>query len=210
MSAPRHTEEPEEASARGAGAQDEYPDIVLDHNYDGIREYDNPMPGWWKWLFFLSVVWSAVYVAGIILGYVPDYGERLARGQAEIEDRRLAHAAEKTEVSPEMLAAAVQDEAALAEGEGIFKMSCANCHGKQGEGMIGPNLTDDYWIHGGSLMAMYTTVDEGVVEKGMPARGGAGISDEELVAVIAYMDTLRGTSPEGAKGPEGELYEPEQ
>ena len=191
-----------------SGADDEYPDILLDHNYDGIQEYDNPMPGWWKWIFWVTVVWSVIYVAGILLGYVPDYEEQLAAGQAEIQQRKAEAKAATPEVDQAMIEKAIANEDALATGEAVFKTSCATCHGKKGEGLIGPNLTDKYWIHGGSLMAVYKTVEEGVPDKGMPARGGAAISQDELVAVIAYVDTLRGTDPAGAKKPEGEPYEP--
>jgi cytochrome c oxidase cbb3-type subunit 3 len=191
-----------------SGADDEYPDILLDHNYDGIREYDNPMPGWWKWIFIVTVIWSGLYVFGILLGYVPSYEESLEDGQAEIAQRKAEAQADAPEVDQALLEKTAQDEEALATGEAIFKTACATCHGKKGEGLIGPNLTDRYWIYGGSMIEIYELVDKGVADKGMPARGGAAISDEELVAVIAYVDTLRGTDPEGAKKPEGELYEP--
>lgn len=193
-----------------SGADDEYPDILLDHNYDGIREYDNPMPGWWKWIFILTVIWSAVYVFGILLGYVPSYEEDLAAGQAEIEARKAEHKGATPEVDEALLEKTAADEDALATGEAVFKTACATCHGKKGQGLIGPNLTDRYWLYGGSLMDIYNVVDNGVPDKGMPPRGGAALSHEELLAVVGYVDSLRGTEPSGGKEPEGEPYEPEK
>ncbi|MGM0558102.1 MAG: cbb3-type cytochrome c oxidase N-terminal domain-containing protein [Myxococcota bacterium] len=193
-----------------SGADDEYPDILLDHNYDGIREYDNPMPGWWKWIFVVTVIWSVIYVAGIMLGYVHSYEDDLAAGQAEIQARKAEHQAEQPEVDTALLEKTAESEDALATGEAIFKTSCATCHGKKGEGLIGPNLTDRYYIHGGSPMDIYETLINGVPDKGMPARGGAAISDEELLAVTAYVVKLPETDPEGGKEPEGELFEPDK
>lgn len=208
----RDEKSPDEGSEQSlhqpSGADDEYPDILLDHNYDGIREYDNPMPGWWKWTFVATVVWSVIYVFGILLGYVSDYEEDLAAGQAEIQARKAEHQEATPEVDTALLEEVRANEDALATGEAIFKTACATCHGKQGEGLIGPNLTDKYWVHDGSLMGIYQVVDQGVPDKGMPPKGGAAISHDEMLAVVAYVDTLRGTDPSGAKEPEGDPYEP--
>jgi cytochrome c oxidase cbb3-type subunit 3 len=193
-----------------SGADDEYPDILLDHNYDGIQEYDNPMPGWWKWIFVVTVIWSFIYVFGIMLGYVPSYEEKLAAGQAEIQARQAEAKAAAPEVDAELLKATQGDAEKMATAEAIFKTSCATCHGKKGEGLIGPNLTDNYWLHGGKLMDIYGVLINGVPDKGMPARGGAAMSDEELIAVVAYVGTLPETDVEGGKEPEGELYEPDK
>lgn len=181
----------------------DYPDQILDHNYDGIEEYDNPMPGWWVWLFIGTVVWSGVYVGGIWLGYIDSYDEALAASQAEIKQLRLATEEAAPEVTQDTLAAAVDDPALLQAGEGAYKTNCASCHGQQGEGLIGPNLTDDYWLHGGALTEIYATVETGVTAKGMPAWEGI-LTPEELIGVTAYIRTLHGTEPAGAKEPEGE------
>ncbi|MFP4598208.1 MAG: cbb3-type cytochrome c oxidase N-terminal domain-containing protein [Persicimonas sp.] len=183
-----------------------YADELLDHDYDGIQEYDNPMPGWWKWLFYITIMWSAIYLVGINMGYLPSYEDDLADGQAELQVMRDQHQQESPGVDDTLLAEAADDSGKVDQGAQVYSTNCASCHGQNGEGLIGPNLTDEYWIHGGSLPDVYSVVKGGVTENGMPAWEGP-LSQDEMVAVVAYVDSIRGSDPAGAKEPEGEPYE---
>ncbi len=183
-----------------------YSDELLDHDYDGIQEYDNPMPGWWKWLFYITIMWSAIYLVGINMGYLPSYEDDLADGQAELQAMRDQHQQESPSVDATFLAEAADDSAKVDQGAQVYSTTCASCHGQNGEGLIGPNLTDEYWIHGGSLSEIYSVVKGGVTENGMPAWEGP-LSQDEMVAVVAYVDSIQGSDPAGAKEPEGEPYE---
>ncbi|QDG53680.1 c-type cytochrome [Persicimonas caeni] len=185
---------------------DQYADELLDHNYDGIQEYDNPMPGWWKAIFYITIVWAAVYFVGINMGYIPTYQDDLERGQAELQAMRDKHQQEAPAVDAAMLAQAVEDEAMLADGKAAFMTNCASCHGQKGEGLIGPNLTDKYWLHGGELTDIHKVVKDGVTAKGMPAWGNI-LTQDEVVGVVAYIETIKGTNPPNAKEPQGEPVE---
>ncbi len=188
---------------------DHYKDEVLDHEYDGITEYDNPMPGWWLALYALCIVWAVVYVVGIGFGILPDYQDDLRDGQKELADLRREY--EKTRpvivIDEGMLLAAAADPLKVAQGGEVYTSYCASCHGDLGQGMVGPNLTDDYWLHGQKATQIHQVVRDGVDGKGMPPWGNI-ITPEQSVDVVAYVASLRGTNPPKAKGPQGELLEP--
>jgi cytochrome c oxidase cbb3-type subunit 3 len=180
-------------------------DILFDHEYDGIKELDNNLPPWWKYGFYITIVWSIVY-----LGYYHVFGgpssedEYIAsveKGKAEVE-AYLKKAAMNVDENTVTMA----DVAGIKEGKSIYESNCATCHGKSGEGNAGPNLTDDYWLHGGSLKDIFKTVKYGVVAKGMKS-WQAELSPVDMRNVVSYIKTLRGTNPPNAKGPEGQLYE---
>ena len=183
-------------------------DVLLNHNYDGIQEYDNPMPTWWTMIFWATGVWAVIYVIGINFGYVPTYGEDLQAGVAELDDIRDAHrkATPQVPVDPAALAVAAKDAAQIEAGKGPFVEKCSPCHGAVGQGGIGPNLTDDNWLHGGELTAIYNVIKDGVPAKGMPPWGPL-LTDAEIVSVTAHIRSLRGTNPPEAKAPQGELYD---
>ena len=179
--------------------------VILGHKYDGIREYDNPMPGWWVGLFWASMAFMPVYALGVhTFGWFDTYEEDLAQAQADLEATREAYRASGGfDVSPAALAEYVGDDVFVAAGQANFAV-CAACHGQQGEGLIGPNLADPYWIHGGSPADVYEILEVGVPEKGMPA-WDTQFSEEERAQITAFVMSLQGTDPPGAKAPEGEL-----
>lgn len=187
---------------------DQYEDKVLDHNYDGIQEYDNPMPGWWKAIFLLTVIWAGFYLVGIELNVLPRYGDDLKEGQEEVLAMRRAH--EKAQppviINEEMLAAAIVDPVNLSKGAGVFATSCASCHGAAAQGGIGPNLTDDYWLYGQDPMEVHTTISKGA-PKGMPPWEGV-LPPDEIVALVAYVASMRGTNPADAKEAQGDRHDP--
>ena len=186
---------------------DGYKDEILDHNYDGIQEYDNPMPAWWSSIFVITIIWAGIYVAAIELGYIARYEEDLKEGTEEIVAMRRTYedTQPKLIVDEQMLLAASQDVDQVSQGAEIFAGNCANCHGNQGQGMVGPNLTDDHWIHGVKMTQIHEILVNGVAEAGMPAWASI-LTPEEIVATTAYVASLHGTDPEGAKGPQGEEY----
>lgn len=185
--------------------QDEYPDVLTSHSYDGIQEYDNPMPFWWKAIFVVTIIWSVFYVVAIEMGYINKYEGILNEEAEAIAAVRSEAEQDRPPVTDELLLAAVDDPAILAQGQKHYAATCASCHGQQGEGLIGPNLVDEYWLHGGGVMDIHQVIDKGVTAKGMPAWGPI-LGHEGTIAVVAYVQSIRGTDVEGGKAPQGEVW----
>ena len=174
---------------------------LLDHSYDGIQEYDNPMPRWWVITFWATIVFSILYVLN-----VPGIGNGEGRIAAYNADVARAEALRKLEPAgapgPEALAALVADQKVLADGKQVFTTYCAACHRADGGGQIGPNLTDDAWIHGGSLPEIHATINNGVLAKGMPEWGKV-LKPDQVTAATIYVKSLGGSNPPSPKPPEG-------
>ena len=184
-------------------------DLLRDHTYDGIQEYDNPMPAWWTWLFVATGVFSVIYVLGIhVFDFVPTYEDDLAKGQAELEEIRAEYAATNPSVDFDeaTIATLIDDPEQISAGAAQYATYCAVCHGDAGQGLIGPNLTDSYWIHGNTNEDLFDVITEGVVEKGMAAWSGV-LTPDQRAQVVAFIRSLEGTNPPGAKDPQGDLYE---
>lgn len=181
-------------------------DKILDHDYDGIKELDNPLPGWWLFIFHASTVWAIGYALWFHAGPgVASRQQRIAAIDEALAAKRAAAAAPQDYSAAEpQLQALARDAVALASGKEIFAMRCMPCHGMAGEGLVGPNLTDDHVIHGWRLSDIYHVVNEGVPEKGMiPWK--SMLTELQMMEVSAYIATLRGTNPPNPKAPEGEL-----
>lgn len=180
---------PQQASADSAA--------VLDHEYDGIREYDNPLPRWWVLSFWAS----CVFAAGYFFHYHVSHNGVSVEGEYEAE-MQIARAAEAKRalaetVSEGSLRKLASDGGSMAEAKALFGQRCAPCHGGEAQGLIGPNLTDPFWLHGsGSPMDVYSVVNDGVAAKGMPA-WGKQLSASELRKVTAFVTTLRNTNVPG-------------
>ena len=175
---------------------------LMDHVYDGIQEYDNPMPRWWIWMFWGSFWFSLAYLFHYWAGNGVSELESFEAEVAEVAavEARKAMSDEVTEAG---LTTLVADGKSVSGGGEVFQTRCAACHMEKGQGSIGPNLTDNSWIHGkGALMDIYKVVGEGVAAKGMPA-WNRQLTPTELRQVVAFVGTLRGTNVEG-KAPEGE------
>jgi len=174
----------------------------LDHEYDGIQEFDNPLPGWWVNIFWATFFFALAYIGWYSLSgrgqsVAQGYAEELAAAR-EIEARQ----AMGDKVSEESLAKLAGNPGLMQDARAVFEARCVQCHKEQAQGGIGPNLTDGYWIHGeGRLMDIYAVVNEGVQAKGMPA-WGRQLTPIELGKVVAYVGTLRNTNVLG-KAPEG-------
>lgn len=178
---------------------------LLEHAYDGIQEYDNPLPGWWKWVFVLCIIHSIGYVVYYHFGgggksELEEYAEAY---EAYSSARAATAKAEAGAVSEEALAALQADATAMAAGREVFLTNCQSCHTDDGRGLVGPNLTDEFQVHGASRMDIYTTIRDGVPAKGMMAWGPV-LKPNEIDSVTAYVASLRGTNRPNGKPPEGE------
>lgn len=178
---------------------------ILEHEYDGIREYDNPMPGWWLLTFAATVVFSVLYLFNI--GPIGNGKGRIADYEAEVAAAAARAPVAPAGVDPAQLLALADDADAVSNGGQVYTSYCASCHGPDGGGLIGPNLADAYWIHGGSPEAVYKTIAEGVLAKGMPP-WEKSLKPDQLTNVTAYVLSLGGTSPTNPKAPEGDVYSP--
>lgn len=180
-------------------------DELMDHMYDGIQEYDNPMPKWWTSTFLLTSVFAVVYVFGITFGQVDGYQEDMQQDNAENEVLRLAVAAKNPPIDAELLAAKIADATSAKEGSLVYTANCASCHGPDGGGLIGPNLTDNAYLYGKKPLETYAVIRDGA-PKGMPP-WGAILSQPEMVNVISYVVSIRGSSPEKPKAAEGTVIQ---
>jgi cytochrome c oxidase cbb3-type subunit 3 len=179
----------------------------MDHSYDGIQEYDNPMPRWWLLLFAVTILFVPIYY--LAPGDVGDGAKKEAMYEEEMAAFRAAHPDfGKPTATAEGLAAIVADPAQVAAGKTVFTTMCAACHQSDGGGLIGPNLTDDFWIHGGTPIAIHGTITSGVLAKGMPAWGTL-LKPEQVNSLTAFVRSLHGTKPATPKAPEGVRTNPD-
>lgn len=180
-------------------------ELLRDHSYDGIQEYDNPLPGWWVWIFVASIVFCfpyAVYYHGAEGRSLHDDYEGEV---AAFADMLLATYGE---LSPdaETISTYMSDGVAMTGMKSLFKSKCAQCHKADGTGQVGPNLTDDTWLHVKTLPDIYKVLNEGVVAKGMPA-WGLQLSETQVVLMASYVASLR-ANPKPGKEPQGETIPP--
>lgn len=188
---------------------EEEKDLILDHDYDGIKELDNHLPPWWKALFYLSIVYAVVY----LMVFHVFKSAPLQEEEYEIEmAMALAAKSEKEQTIEvdfdENNVPFNGDAEALADGKKFFEAQCGMCHRADGGGLAGPNLTDDYWKHGGSMTNIYNTIKNGVPNTAMIA-WESKLTPARLQNVASYVKSLKGTNPPGALPPDGELYEEE-
>lgn len=183
-------------------------DKKLDHEYDGIEEYDNPLPPWWVWLFVLTVIWGFGYmyyyhVGGLGGSSYDEYASEIKQHDEQVFKASMAAAAKNIKQLP---VEPLTDAASVAEGQDIFLKNCVSCHGQKGEGGVGPNLTDNYWIHGGKFADKVNTITNGVTTKGMIA-WKAVLRQDQIIKVASFITTLKGTNPPNAKAPQGDLFQ---
>jgi cytochrome c oxidase cbb3-type subunit 3 len=190
----------------GAVSLEKEADVMLDHNYDGIRELNNQLPPWWKWGFYFTIAFAVFYlfsyhVAGTGKLSLQEYAEELKQAQHDKEERMKISANNITEAN----VVAFTDAHELAEGKNIFEKNCVACHGNLGQGNVGPNLTDEFWLHGGGIKNVFNTITTGVPNKGMIS-WKAQLAPKQIQQVASFILTLKGTNPAGAKEPQGEKW----
>lgn len=185
--------------------------IELDHEYDGIKELDNHLPPWWKWLFVGTVIWGVIYfviyhVSSSMPLQLQEYENELVYAEEQVNKLRTSQPQAIIDINTLEYSA---DAEILSNGKTIYTTNCVACHNSDGGGnAIGPNLTDDYWLHTGDLKSIFNTINVGVVEKGMPAWGKT-MSAKDVRDVTFYVMSLHGTTPANPKAAQGELYIPE-
>jgi cytochrome c oxidase cbb3-type subunit 3 len=182
-------------------------EIVLNHNYDGIKELDNALPPWWVWGFYATIVFSVVYMAKYHVfdgdSQTQEFENEMELARLEIEEykRTAKDLVDYTTV------VALTEAADVEAGKAVFVQNCAVCHKPDGGGSIGPNLTDEHWVLGGGINNVFKTISQGGrPSKGMEAWSKKGLKPSEIQQVASYILTLAGTNPEGAKAPEGEVW----
>ncbi len=181
-------------------------DIMLDHNYDGIRELDNSLPPWWKWGFIFTIIFAVVYmisyhVSGTGKLQLQEYKDELTQAQIAKEERIKISGENVNEENVIVLT----DVNGLAEGKNIFVKNCVACHLADGGGQVGPNLTDDFWIHGGGIKNIFATITNGVPAKGMIS-WKTQLVPKQIQQVASFILTLQGTKPLVAKDPQGDIW----
>jgi cytochrome c oxidase cbb3-type subunit 3 len=182
-------------------------DELKDHAYDGIQEYDNPLPAWWLTTFFITIIFGFLYWIHYEFGGGTGQYEELKADLAHYESlKQKGESQEPSSEGEEDLMKLVAATETVAEGKAIYtgKGTCASCHGPELGGLIGPNLTDDHWLNGkGSFTDIMKVVSKGVLEKGMP-NWEAMLSRKEIKAVTAFILSRKGSNPVNAKPPQGE------
>lgn len=181
-------------------------EILLDHNYDGIKELDNDLPAWWLYGFYVSIVFAFVYMAYYHIFDGENQTEEYLAAVAEAEEEIEAYKAANPDLIDASSVELLTDAADLEAGETIYMASCMACHRADGGGAIGPNLTDDHWILGGGISNVFQTVSEGGRDgKGMVA-WKSELNAQEIAQVSSYVLSLQGTNPPDAKAPEGDIW----
>lgn len=180
-------------------------DIDLGHDYDGIRELDNRLPPWWLYGFYLTIIVGVIYLWRFHVSHTgPSSAEEYQIAMtkaAEQQEEYLKKSANKVDENTVVML----DASGIAAGKSTFVTNCAACHGKLGEGGVGPNLTDDYWLHGGKINDVFKTIKYGYPEKGMRSWKD-DLSPVMIAQVASYIKSIHGTNPPNAKAQQGELY----
>lgn len=190
----------------GSRPVEEEGEIILDHNYDGIKELDNKLPPWWVYMFYITIIFGLVYLARFhIFGdYDQDleYEQEVAAAQAAIEEYKKTAKDLVDANTVELLT----DASDLNAGKAIYEINCVVCHMADGGGGIGPNLTDEYWISGGGIKNVFNTISEGGrAGKGMVAWKQT-LKPAEMAQVASYLLTFQGTTPANPKAVEGDIW----
>lgn len=182
-------------------------DVMLDHDYDGIRELDNVLPPWWVYLFYVTIIFAGIY----LVRYHFFGGENQAQefetevALAEEEMLKFKGNSPKETISLDQVTA-LTDPASLSKGQEIYKNVCAACHGPQGGGLVGPNLTDTHWLNGGGIKNVFKVIHDGSPRNPTMAAWGKTLDAKDVQKVASYVWSLQGTKPAGAKPAEGDVW----
>jgi cytochrome c oxidase cbb3-type subunit 3 len=178
-------------------------DIMMEHTFDGIAELDNPTPGWFMWLFYSTIAFAICYMAYFHVFHFgkmqeEEYAIEMKTAAAE-KEAYLAKSADKVD---ENSVKQTSDNAVLNSGKAIFQSNCVACHGDHAQGVVGPNLTDEFWLHGGKINNLFKTIKYGVPEKGMISWEKT-LSPKQISDVANYILSLKGSMPASPKAPQG-------
>lgn len=191
-----------------ANTPEEEAALMTDHEYDGIRELDNNLPAWWKYGFYLTIVVAVVYLLHYhVLGTGPSSAEEYAN-EIKAADQQIAEYRKSTaNLVDENTVVRLTDAASISAGRNVFTANCTPCHGQFAEGKegLGPNLTDDYWVHGGGTVNIFKSIKYGWTDKGMKS-WEQDLKPLEMQQIVSWIQSLRGSNPANAKAAEGELY----
>ena len=190
----------------GLAPMEKEKDILMDHDFDGIKELDNRIPPWFNYLFYGTIIFGIIYMLDyhvLKTGKLPaqEYQEEM-----HIAAMQRAELIRSGALVNENNVTLLKDASALSDGKDIFKADCVPCHGENAQGVIGPNLTDQYWIHGGGIKNVFKTIKYGVPAKGMLTWEGK-LNPREIQEVASYVISLQGTNPPNAKAPQGQKWE---
>jgi cytochrome c oxidase cbb3-type subunit 3 len=175
--------------------------LLSGHEYDGIRELDNRLPKWWLWLFYVTIIIAVVYFIRFhVIGTGPLQAEEY---QAELEAAAMKYKPSGPALDA-MTVTLLTDAASLEAGKAIFDKSCVVCHLAGGQGLVGPNLTDEYWIHGCQIGDLYSLIVTGVPEKGMTPFKDQ-LTPVQIQQVASFILSMKGTNPPNPKAPQGEV-----
>ena len=185
---------------------EEESDVILDHDYDGIKELDNVLPPWWVYLFYGCVVFAIVYLVRFHI--VGDYTQKEEYEMAMVQAAKDHEEYLKT--APDLVnldnVVLLTDASSISEGQKIFSTNCVACHGGNLQGGIGPNLTDDHWINGGGVKNIFKLISEGSAANPVMAPWKEAIKPSDIQKIASYIISLKGSNPEGAKAAEGEIW----
>tara|TARA_R110002073_G_scaffold23229_2_gene79327 strand:- start:3577 stop:4377 length:801 start_codon:yes stop_codon:yes gene_type:complete len=190
----------------GSKPIEEEGEIILDHNYDGIKELDNSLPPWWVYSFYISIVFAAIYLLRYHVfdgpSQIEEFEAKMAQAKTDIEEYKKT-AKDLVDINTVTMLTDVED---LSAGKAIWDINCVACHMADGGGSIGPNLADEYWILGGGIKNVFQTISEGGRDgKGMIAWKQL-LKPLEMAQVSSYILTLQGSTPANPKAPEGEIW----
>ena len=178
---------------------------LLDHDADGIHEFDNDLPRWWLYGFYFTIAFAAVYLLNYHVLPKPLFGHKgmVAEYQAELEAASRAATAGPHVAGPRGALVALTDPASLEKGRAIFEGTdnvCFSCHRADLGGLVGPNLTDDTWLHGCSIADVARSITTGFPQKGMMPFGvGKPLTEQQVLQVASYVLSKRGSSPPAPK-----------
>ena len=182
---------------------------VRHHTFDGIQEYDNPLPTWWLVLFWLTIFAAAFYIVYYHFGHGESVEGQYDRTMLVVSDMQMKEILKLGPITNRTINGLRADQSKMLAAQALFQGKCSPCHGMHGEGNIGPNLTDDFWLHGALPTQIYRTIMEGVPAKGMLS-WKTQLPVGQILTLAAYVDTLKGTNPPNPKAAQGDRFDAAQ